>query len=535
MTPAPATSRSRSSLAEALLDHSVLLALSFALVVLSVVGVGNVIFAAVAGLLLCGIGLFQRSATVDLWVLIPLAAYVVLNFASALAASGDLLQGYGPLHALFPIIYVLMGCLPATDLATLRRLCALWAGMVALLALAETAFQALAYGSIQRLAGLLVNPNALGIFLAMGWFCLMPELSAGGLSKGAGDCPSKAAGSPNKRVGGGPSKGACDSPSKEARSGSSKAADGPNKRVGDGPNKGVGGASNKGADRSPVRAPLLPRLLVPCEPLVLAALALTLSVGSFIALIVGMVVCGALMRRRAGIRAALGWMVVALARIVLASGTGFLLYAAVARTGVVWLCVPVLLYLLALVLLWGRVATLLDVNRKLAVALAVAAAAAAIALLFLRPSSAATFAERIQMMRNALGYLSADPLLGIGPFQWRLANQHDGDIYFNTWHIHNVPLHIAVEFGFPALIALLAIVVRFYRKQRDPAKLGSFTAFLAHNLADTSFFYLGITALALMSDASPHLRGRPLGVVALRIIFVAGAALFAATLIASRT
>lgn len=513
MTPAPATSRSRSSsLAEALLDHSVLLALSFALVVLSVVGVGNVIFAAVAGLLLCGIGLFQRSATVDLWVLIPLAAYVVLNFASALAASGDLLQGYGPLHALFPIIYVLMGCLPAADLATLRRLCALWAGMVALLALVETAFQALAYGSIQRLAGLLVNPNALGIFLAMGWFCLMPELGAGGLSKGAGDCPSKAAGSPNKRVGGGPSKGACDSPSKEARGGSSKAA-----------------------DRSPVRAPLLSRLLVPCEPLVLAALALTLSVGSFIALIVGMVVCGALMRRRAGARAAFGWMVVALAKMVLASGTGFLLYAAVARTGVVWLCVPVLLYLLALVLLWGRVATLLDANRKLAVALAVAAAAAAIALLFLRPSSAATFAERIQMMRNALGYLSADPLLGIGPFQWRLANQHDADIYFNTWHIHNVPLHVAVEFGFPALIALLAIVVRFYRKQRDPAKLGSFTAFLAHNLADTSFFYLGITALALMSDASPHLRGRPLGVVALRIIFVAGAALFAATLIASRT
>lgn len=505
MTPAPATSHSRSSsLAEALLDHSVLLALSFALVVLSVVGVGNVIFAAVAGLLLCGIGLFQRSATVDLWVLIPLAAYVVLNFASALAASGDPLQGYGPLHALFPIIYVLMGCLPAADLATLRRLCALWAGMVALLALAETAFQALAYGSIQRLAGLLVNPNALGIFLAMGWFCLMPELGASGPSKGAGDCPSKA-------------------------------ADGPNKRVGDGPNKGVGGASNKGADRSPVRAPLLPRLLVPCEPLILAALALTLSVGSFIALIVGMVVCGALMWRRAGARAAFGLMVVALAKMVLASGTGFLLYAAVARTGVVWLCVPVLLYLLALVLLWGRVATLLDANRKLAVALAVAAAAAAIALLFLRPSSAATFAERIQMMRNALGYLSADPLLGIGPFQWRLANQHDGDIYFNTWHIHNVPLHIAVEFGFPALIALLAIAVRFYRKQRDPAKLGSFTAFLAHNLADTSFFYLGITALALMSDASPHLRGRPLGAVALRIIFIAGAALFAATLIASRT
>lgn len=513
MTPAPATSRSRSSsLAEALLDHSVLLALSFALVVLSVVGVGNVIFAAVAGLLLCGIGLFQRSATVDLWVLIPLVAYVALNFASALAASGDPLQGYGPLHALFPIIYVLMGCLPAADLATLRRLCALWAGMVALLALAETAFQALAYGSIQRLAGLLVNPNALGIFLAMGWFCLMPELGAGGLSKGAGDCPSKAAGSPNKRVGGGPSKGACDSPSKEASDCPSKAA-----------------------DRSPVRAPLLSRLLVPCEPLILAALALTLSVGSFIALIVGMVVCGVLMRRRVDARAAFGLMVVALAKMVLASGTGFLLYAAVARTGVVWLCVPVLLYLLALVLLWGRVATLLDANRKLAVALAVAAAAAAIALLFLRPSSAATFAERIQMMRNALGYLSADPLLGIGPFQWRLANQHDGDIYFNTWHIHNVPLHIAVEFGFPALIALLAIVVRFYRKQRDPAKLGSFTAFLAHNLADTSFFYLGITALALMSDASPHLRGRPLGVVALRIIFVAGAALFAATLIASRT
>lgn len=478
MTAAPATTHRRSPL-EALLDHSALLALAFALVVLSVVGVGDVVFAAAAGLLLCAIGLSQRSATVDLWVLIPLAAYVLLSFASALAASGDPFRGYGHLHALFPIIYVLMGCLTAAELVALRRLCALWAGVVALLALVEVAFQALAYGSIQRLAGLLVNPNALGIFLVMGWFCLMPETSAASTSDGSGD--------------------------------------------------------PGGANRPPARAPLLQRLLVPCEPLMLAALALTLSVGSFVAMIVGLGVYAALTWHRSGARTALGGLAVALAKLVLASGTGFLLYAAVARTGAAWLCAPVLLYLLALVCLWGRVATLLGARRKLAAALACTAAVAAVALLLLRPSSAATFTERIQMMRNALGYLFVDPLLGIGPFQWRFANQHDADLYFNTWHIHNVPLHIAVEFGFPALVALLAIVVRFYRKQRDPIKLGSFTAFLVHNLADTSFFYLGITALALMSDASPPLRGRALGTAPLRIIFAAGAILFATTLIASLT
>ena len=68
----------------------------------------------------------------------------------------------------------------------------------------------------------------------------------------------------------------------------------------------------------------------------------------------------------------------------------------------------------------------------------------AVPVLLFRSNAASTFTERFQMMRNGLGYLFREPVLGLGPYQWRYFNMSDGYIYFNTWYIHNSLLHIGV-------------------------------------------------------------------------------------------
>lgn len=112
------------------------------------------------------------------------------------------------------------------------------------------------------------------------------------------------------------------------------------------------------------------------------------------------------------------------------------------------------------------------------------------------------------MMGNGFGYLSVNPLFGVGPYQWRMLNMADGDTYFNTWHIHNSLLHISVELGLIAALMLLVIVVRFFLKRRNPEQRGGFIAFFVHNMFDTSFFFPAITGLMMMTAAPRERRGR---------------------------
>ena len=150
-------------------------------------------------------------------------------------------------------------------------------------------------------------------------------------------------------------------------------------------------------------------------------------------------------------------------------------------------------------------------------------AAAAVAV---RPSAAATFSERLEMMASGLRYLPADPLRGVGPLRWRLLDLNDGGKYFNTWHIHNIPLHVGVEMGWIAMAAIVLAGLRgLRRKQSAPLRAGT-AAFLFHNLMDTSFFYLGITALALTAGSQPESGGRTLGGRAVKAVFALFGLLF---------
>lgn len=274
------------------------------------------------------------------------------------------------------------------------------------------------------------------------------------------------------------------------------------------------------------------KYLARLEPLLLGVLALTLSMGSFLAMAVGILVQLFFQIGRRPKREILNYACNLLARASFGIGWGVLTYVAARRSGQTWMCIPLLLYLLAMILLWDQVrAFLQDVQKAAAVLTALGVLVAAVTIL-IRPSSFATFRERLEMMRNGVGYLTVHPLCGLGPYQWRVWNMFDSDTYFNTYHIHNALLHIGVEMGIPAMLAAATIVFRRFSKKGDPAQTAGYAAFVAHNMIDTSFFYPGVTLMVLMTESMPGKRRLP--TVAAKLLFVAHAVLFLAYMYGER-
>ena len=262
---------------------------------------------------------------------------------------------------------------------------------------------------------------------------------------------------------------------------------------------------------------LLAAVLRRVEPLILAALTLTLCMGSFLSTIVGFLVLLGQKKRSCAWGELFSYAFRMTGRIILAVGAGFLLYFAVSLTGTRWLCALILLYLLALALLWPMVDRFLRVYRWVGPVVTSTALLMAVPVLLLRTNSIATFTERLQMMQNGLEYFFYNPLFGLGPYQWRYYDMADGGLYFNTWYIHNTLIHIGVELGLVAFAMSIIFIIRRYRKGGD--ELPGFTAFVSHNMFDVSFFYVNITAIALFTTVNPGDRGRTLSRPAAGLFF----------------
>ena len=108
-------------------------------------------------------------------------------------------------------------------------------------------------------------------------------------------------------------------------------------------------------------------------------------------------------------------------------------------------------------------------------------------------------ASAFAMMANGLGYLFVDPITGVGAMQWKTLNLQDADPFFNTNHIHNVFIHVGVEFGLIAMISLIVIAVRVFIKRYREAQHGEDAAFLFHLLTDTGFYYVGIVSTFILT------------------------------------
>lgn len=272
---------------------------------------------------------------------------------------------------------------------------------------------------------------------------------------------------------------------------------------------------------------ILVEILRRIEPVILTALALTLSMGSFLSMAVGVLVLLTQKSRSCTWNEWVAFTLHMTAKGILGIGPGILLYFTAAMTDIVWISAFIILYLFFLALYWPVFDRFLSAFKWFASIITASGLVSAVGMLLLRTNAADTFIERFHMMRNGLGYLFQNPILGLGPYQWRPLNRVDGDIYFNTWHIHNSILHIGVELGLIAMTMAIIILVRRYRK--GGAEIAGFTAFLCHNLIDVSFFYPGITSLAILTTAVPNKSGHPLSRLATGAFFAVFFAIFVCT------
>lgn len=269
------------------------------------------------------------------------------------------------------------------------------------------------------------------------------------------------------------------------------------------------------------------RLLGHAEPVVLVALALTLSMGSFFALLVGTLAFAVIGRTAASER--LIYFCEVFSRLVIGVGMGVLMFLAGGYSGHPWLTLLVVAYFIPLSLFWKDLLRFFHQKRKAAVCIAIAGFAVAAGIIWLRPSSGSTLMERIRMSGNAISHMGDSPLLGLGPHQWRGVNLLDDDKYYNTWYIHFVWLHVGVELGVPAMMVFTALSYSGLRRKSTTAWKACYIAFLAHGLFDADFFYTCIPTLLMLTaeQKEPEVRQGVLVNVAwvrvLLIVFLAWA------------
>lgn len=256
------------------------------------------------------------------------------------------------------------------------------------------------------------------------------------------------------------------------------------------------------------------------EPVILLALGVTLSMGSIAALLIGLVVLGFSQGHREH-SAKEGVLCIArlLPKMLLSVAMGILMYMAAERAEAPILCTVILAYLVVMVALWKRFTAFLANNTKMAIVLSVIALLCIPLIIFMRPSALATFGERLAMMQNGISYLFVEPIVGLGPMQWRAYNLIDSDTYFNTNHIHNIYIHAGVEFGLIAMIALIVITVRVFIKRYKQAQHGEDAAMLAHMLTDTGFFYVGVVGTFILTAGGSETPAKALSKVATKILF----------------
>lgn len=432
------------------LQYIIMIMLFLAFFIFTFIGAGSFIIVSLVGLFLCIIGLVQTSVKVDLWVLFPLIFYNIISFVSGYRVFGNTLDGFASTQSIFPIVYLLTAYLDGSERIMLKRLCAIWVAVMAIIGIGQFTQDAF-FGNASRLSGIMGNPNAMGAMMVFGWFALQScllDLEDGHI--------------------------------------------------------------------------LFKKLLHGSEFIILVALTLTLSMGAMMAFGVGIVAMHIYEKKRN-----ISDLSCRMAEIVFAGGCGVLLYIAGNFTDSSWLCLVICIYILVCAMYWGVFKEYLTSQKWINILFCLIGICGIAILIFLRPNAPATFMERLSMIKNGLGYIGKDPILGIGPYQWRWLNMLDTDLYYNTWHIHNIFVHVGVELGLFAMVMLMTVGIRHLFKTEDRAQRGMFFAAFTHSLIDTSFFYIATVPFLVATSTKDERRTHLLSGGVVKCIFGMFAILFA--------
>lgn len=158
-------------------DNYLAICVALAIIALSFVGISAVAPAALIGALLCVIILTKRSMILDLWVFVPLVAYVAIGGFATYAAFGTIAEGYVGVQAVCLAIYLAIASADERESSVMRRLCVGWAVLASCVGIALFVIGEF-MGPVLRLDWPFGNADPLGIFLVVAWF-VIPGLSGG--------------------------------------------------------------------------------------------------------------------------------------------------------------------------------------------------------------------------------------------------------------------------------------------------------------------------------------------------------------------
>ena len=151
--------------------HFIAVILFLTFFILTFVGAGSFIVVSLVGLFLCVAGLLQGSVKADLWILIPLILYNIISLLSGYRIYGNTLEGLASTQSVFPVVYLLAAYLGSSERTVLKRWCAIWVGVMAVMGIGQFIMAAFT-STASRLSGAMGNPNAMGVMLVFGWFAL---------------------------------------------------------------------------------------------------------------------------------------------------------------------------------------------------------------------------------------------------------------------------------------------------------------------------------------------------------------------------
>lgn len=420
------------------------------LISFTLTGRGNLLVIAISSISLSVIGIFQQKPHFSWKIVGCLLVLCMLGFISNYIHFGVLFKGYIILMFSCIPLYMLTRCLDEELSHILLGAVSIWCGLVAVCAIISFASDSIE-GHAFRLDMFGMGSNVLGIFLVMGFFSALSYQI------------------------------------RDMRSTSTAAISLP-----DALNQYVSRINDETSTCASERGILkraISKIVPLCIPAILAATALTMSVGSFIALFAGIVFLAVylwlierdLFTRYVSIM--LSWA----SQAFLGLAAGMLVFIASSSDSIIMLLINIS-YVIALCIVWDKISSQLYVSRVLPRMIVCLIPVASAAVVFLRPNALNTFTDRIDMMGNAVSHLFDSPLIGLGEYSWMNMNANDGSTFFNTTYVHNGFLHYGVELGIAAMIILVVIAIICFMRKTHLAQQGTKAAFLFHIMFDVSLF-----------------------------------------------
>lgn len=164
-------SKSRFDVFQFVNENYLALCMCVAIVGFAFLGIAGSTFACVIGALLCIVIMSKRSMVLDLWIFVPLLAYVIFCGVSTLVSSGTLVDGYFGTQAVYLAVVLAIASMDDSEALVMRKLCVGLVAIVSVVALVVFVGN-IAEGDVLRLNWPFGNADPEGIFLVIAWFMM---------------------------------------------------------------------------------------------------------------------------------------------------------------------------------------------------------------------------------------------------------------------------------------------------------------------------------------------------------------------------